>query len=560
MGTTTKTITPAARSWEFSGSSYVRVNQNSVFDLPQDGWAIAGWVFMDSNAGSGFQTLLEWNDGGSGMLFAITIPEDSVFIQAGNVRVDIDTGGFGGGTTLTGTAPFNGNPGWRHITVEYLSGDYRARIYVDGVEQWYETYMQAPVSVYCTDYVNFGRREEGDTNYINSGNKMSHWCKITGRVFTADERAQLSGTGAYAGSPVPPDEVATLSLAWYFTGVGYDDELPGTLTVSQSGMALADDVPTNLVTVGDYTTLAAWSAARGGSGDDEYAICYGGGDLGGVEFGAPWASQNAFIEPADGESPYIATQVNNGGVNGQGNGEFLRVTGIEFKDMSNGVSPGNSYTFWAFDRCTFHGLSNGLNLIAGSSPHFISFANCLFYDIGIDVFHCVSGAYVSLWFYNNTAYDVTGAFLDWQIFSDIPVLYAQNNISSAIGSNCYSFSGSPPASITAGYNMDDGDGTAQSVLGGSGNLSEATPANIFTDAPGGDFTLFDGSVGQDVGNNIYSTPVGYFNEYIRHDILERSRPRGAGYCMGCYETLVPADGSAEDLPEWGEASGLGLSL
>jgi hypothetical protein len=517
---------------------------------------MGGWVRIADNSGSDEQTIVESNYGVAAVhRFALTIVEDSKF-AGGGIWYEIgDAGGSAYG--VTSGAEFTGNTDWTHVILERASGV--MHVYVNGVEAGYVTQSGTPMLVNPTTTVNFGRKQDGNTYYLNNGSKLCHWFKID-RVLTADERAELSGTGDYVGTPGAPDNVLT-GIAWYFGGATFDNEIPGTIATSAGGfITFADDVPSGVETVGDYTTLAAWSAARGGSGDDEYASCYGGADLGGVEFGYAWASQNAFIEPADGESPYIATMVNNGGVNGQGNGEFLRVRGIEFKDMTNGASPGNSFTFWAFDRCTFHGLSNGLNLFAGSAPHFVSFTNCLFYDISIDVFHCVSGAYVSLWFYNNTAYDVTGTFLDWQIFSDIPVLYAQNNISSAIGSSCYSFPGSPPSSITAGYNMDDGDGTAQSVLGGSGNLSEATPANIFTDAPGGDFTLFDGSVGQDVGNDVYNTPVGYFNEYVRRDILERSRPRGAGYCMGCYETLVAGDGSADDLPEWGEASALGLEL
>lgn len=564
MATTKKTIMPAAQSWEFDGASWIDAGSGAHIWLQGTGFATGGWLKLDSNAGGERQTFYDsGKDLGLNMEITMAVIEDTSGIIPYRKCILLDGEGAAGVFSLISSAIFTGDPGWVHVILS-TDGPNDLNFYINGV-------LDTPKSVSgtFTTYVPmgaqkliFGRDELGTTDYVNAGNRMCHWFSLD-RHLTAQERADLSDGSA----PSTPGEVfgGDPDLLFWFSGSNFRDEGPSEVTLTNHGITLAADAPTGIATVGDYTSLAAWEAARGGVGaGDEVAECYGGGDLGScVIWNSGWddEARNILICAAAGEAPYI-----NGDAGIHQSMGWVDGAWITIEDLALNLSSGycfkgtDAMTRMRINRCV--GLNDTMSVFVyhnstGVNNRFV-ITNCLYKNSATtnQIFLTQTFGDLTLTMYNCTFIGCTGNAVHIQnsIGAATVTAILKNNIVVDSTLACYWMVGAIGTSGCSN-NLDDGDGSADAQLGGADNVSEADEDNIFADYANDDFHLMAGSVALDSGAQV----AGYGTA---QDLDEVFRPLGSGYDMGCYEWTPPDIGGGAIAASIAllKSQGLGLDL
>jgi len=275
--TTTSTVMPAAQSWQMGADGdRIVVSANDALDAPADYWVIGGWVRFTDLSGSGEQWLYSW--GAAAKLWFRVYEASSA--SAHKARIYYNDGSTAVGFNSSTTPGTNSN--WQHWTVERNGND--IKLYVDGVEVGSGD-CTGITALNADDTVAFGASAAGSNPL---GGKLSHWFQYNGTI-TADQRAKLSGTGDYNGSPQTPDEVFGDELSWHFAGVRLDKETAANtqpvahyLLNETSGSTITDSAP-----AGAYDGTASNAVGSGDlssvTGPNSGSVLTTGLDFGGAE-------------------------------------------------------------------------------------------------------------------------------------------------------------------------------------------------------------------------------------------------------------------------------------
>lgn len=269
---------------------------------------------------------------------------------------------------------------------------------------------------------------------------------------------------------------------------------------------------------GDYTTLAAWWNAAKDVSADQWAECYGGGDLGrfpdwmlGV---ADDATHFSKVYAADGESPWLT------GESGTYNAiacqkDYAQISGLLVKDFGNagqGISMTGANSL--VEKCT---VDAGIGTVSWGIESVGLVRNCLvkncdFYGIGTGnggtfqncaVINCGKG-------YSNPG---------------VVSFAGTMNLFNVVAVDNYTDFGVSGGSLVCDH-CASSDATADD-FGGSGNIVNIVPADCFTDPTNGDLTLKSGSPLIDAGADLSAS--------FTDDILGNTRPSFGAFDIGAFE-------------------------
>lgn len=318
---------------------------------------------------------------------------------------------------------------------------------------------------------------------------------------------------------------------------------------------------------GDFTSLASWESYAGDEDNaDQWAECYSGGDLGEVAIGPGWVGT---VDSTNYPKIYAAPGHFHGGHKTVGAYieqtsttplaagasvldtpytiiDGLRIFGSE--PTRYGVKLSGVTTNAIVRNCFIYGLSGVFVMTAGagdSSSWGVTVENNIFeyptsslgYSWGIGGFQFTSSYHdaVTITARNNTM-NATGASGALAYGTLIATSYApqemtissENNVSTnATGGDfgeSHPIFASGTETVTCS-NCISSDTTADD-FGGADNVVSKTAASLFTDAASSIYTLAAGSSAIDAGKSTGPST----------DILGTTRPQGAAYDVGAYES------------------------
>lgn len=312
---------------------------------------------------------------------------------------------------------------------------------------------------------------------------------------------------------------------------------------------------------GDYTTLQAWEDwADGEAAADQWAECYAGGDLGSVGLHGAWASTPSaglypkiYVAEGQGHEGDITAGAYSGGVFISAL-SYVQVVGLRITSASSdnvriSDSPTPIVGVVIQDCLSYNSAGNaGYYCYQGVTDRDVEavFINCMsvndpagFY-IGAD-FVFSGGHFIQAHCYNCTVYGATsygfrmfnGAFDTGGGLDSGGKVLVENCIAMESGTADFinSTSGTAgPDSYLITNNCLSSDSTADD-FGGSDNIIDETDTDVFTDPDGDDFSLKAGSAAFNAGKTIVS---------VTEDVAGTSRPQGASYDIGAFETEVAA--------------------
>jgi len=210
----------------FNGSSsYVSVADNPALDVPDNNWTVAGWVQVNSNAGTSWNSMLDWwNNVHPEMRFWIGEASHAAYandLLAWMADDDTDATNVGDGTNNNA---FSGITVWTHVAFRRSGATFAT--FKNGVQVDSLTNANFDGITLSTNLI-LGASEAGTTQFLN-GN-LAEWVSWHKALSNSDIAALAKG---FAPNCLP-------DFDWYVPLVRNYVELAQGAAVTNSGSTIA---------------------------------------------------------------------------------------------------------------------------------------------------------------------------------------------------------------------------------------------------------------------------------------------------------------------------------